>query len=233
MQTEVIMKKIIICFFILITKIFSQEFIVDKVSGEVLVMKGTEESWSQIKAGQKLSFNDFISTTEKSFIHLSNKDSRFILKNNSAVNLSAVKKMTLNELMLALAAEDIRNIPAKKNNNNLKNTAVYGKEENAEKKLMPTVKDLGDKRINGAKQLAESGYKESALLVAKETYRKYPETKNNFEARLYFVDLMLGLRMNNEAITELTELKAAKLGGAFIGAVDSRLTQIKNENIGK
>lgn len=227
------MRKIIAALILLFIKVAAQEFAVDKVSGVVMAMKGTEENWVQIKAGQKLSIHDLISTSEKSFVQLSNKDSKFILKNNSAVNLSAVKKMTLNELLLALAAEDIRNIHIKRNNENLKNTAVYGKDESSVKKMYPAAKDLGNKRINGAKQLIENGYKESALLVAKETFRKYPETKNNMEARLYFIDLMLTLNMKNEAASELTDLRVTNKNSSYLGAIDARLIKIKNESVGK
>lgn len=227
------MKKIIILSALVFINISAQEFNVDKVSGEVMVLNGTDENWIQVKAGQKLSIHDFISTSEKSFIQLSSKESKFILRNNSAINLSAVKKMTINELLLALAAEDVRSIPAKKNNEGMRNTAVYGTEETTGKKMIPAVKDLGNKKINGAKQLVENGFKESALLVAKETYRKYPYTKNNFDNRLYFVDLMLALNMKNEAAAELSELKSSKLNSGNLSAIDSRLLKIKSESVGK
>jgi hypothetical protein len=218
---------------ILAAKLFAQEFTVEKVSGDVLVLHGAEENWAQVRSGQTLNASDFISVAEKSFIQLSGKSGRFILKNNSAVNLSAIKKMSLNELMLALAAEEIRNIPDNRNQNSTKNTAVYGKEETAGKKLSVLNNKLGNMRINGARQLAETGYRESALLVARETYRKYPATKSNIENRLFFIDLFISLKMNNEAIAELTELTNYKLGNSSSTEVESRLARLKSENLAK
>jgi hypothetical protein len=224
------MKKILLIILFYITPLFAQEFIIEKISGNVLVMKGTAEEWISVKTGQKLSGDDLIATAGKSFIQLSNKEGRFILQSNSALNLNAVKKLSINELLLALAAEEIRNIPSGKSKSGLKNTAVYGKEESRGKILVPSLKELGNKKINGARQLAESGYKESALVVAKETYRKYPETKSNFEDRLYFVDIMMNLNLKSEAASELKDIKDAKPNVAVIKEVDLRLDRIKEEN---
>jgi hypothetical protein len=225
------MKNVIILILILFINLNAQDFTVEKISGDVFVMSGTEEEWTKVKIGQKLNKNDLISTSEKSLIRLSSKEGKFLLQSNSALNLSSVKKITLNELLLALAAEEIRNIPSKKNNSDLNNTAVYGKEETLSKKEITLSSKLGSKKINGAKQLAESGYKESALLVAKETYRKYPETKTNLENRLYFVDLMLELKLKNEAVADLTEMKNSSSSGSSIKGVEERITLIRDENI--
>jgi len=224
------MKKILAIVIILFVRLSAQEFIVEKVSGNVSIMRGTEEEWKTVQWGQKLTTSDLITTGEKSYVQLSNHNGQFILQSNSALNLSNVKKLTINELLLALAAEEIRNIPAKKNNSNLKNTAVYGNESSNSKIMAPSLKELGFKKINGSKQLAESGYKESALVVAKETFRKYPETKTNIEDRLYFVDLMLNLRLKNEAAAELMEIKKLTPGNMLMKEIDSRLIKIREEN---
>jgi hypothetical protein len=224
------MKKCMFLFLIISLNLFAQEFVVDKISGSVSVMKDTEEEWTQVKSGQKLTKNDLVSTSEKSYIQLSSKDSKFLLKSNSAVNLSAIKKMTLNELILALAAEEIRNIPSNKKNGNMKNTAVYGKEENSDAKVVPETKELGIKKINGAKQLAENGFKESALVVAKETFRKYPNTKQNLSDRLYFVDQMINLKLRNEASAEINDMKNYKPALNILKELDTRLEKLKQES---
>ena len=156
-----------------------------------------------------------------------NNGSRFILQGNSALELSAIKKITLNELLIALAMEEIRNVPKSNGIQTTRNTAVYGKEVTVNKISPLTARGLGFKKLNGAKQLAQSGYKESSLIVAKEIYRKYPETKLNIDDRLYFVDLLMQLNLMNEAETDLNKIKNMKLNPEESAKVTKRLNKIK------
>jgi len=227
------MKKILIVLFFAAFNLFAQEFTVEKVSGEVQAMIGTSEEWIKVKVGQKLSGSDLIATNEKAFIQLASQGNKFILQSNSALGLSAIKKITLNELLLALAMEEIRNVPKTNGGQSTRNTAVYGKEVAANKVNITPMRDLGFKKLNGAKQLAQSGYKESAIIVAKETFRKYPETKSKFEDRLYFVDLMLQLNLNNEAAAELNPMRTMQLNVNQINEIDSRLKKINEKEISR
>ncbi|MEJ5351109.1 MAG: hypothetical protein WHS65_05925 [Melioribacteraceae bacterium] len=204
------MKKIFLIF-ISITSIYAQSFVVEKVSGNVQALIGLNEEWTKVKVGQLLKGSDLISTGEKSLVQLNNNGVRFILQSNSALNINNIKRLSLNELLLALAMEEIRNVPKIKEDNSRRNTAVYGEKVESVTGDKSIFNDLGVKKLNGAKQLAINGYKESAILLAKETYRKYPDTKTRIDDRLFFVNLMIELHLLNEASSELNELKKMKL----------------------
>ncbi len=221
------MKKIIFILFVFTIDILAQEYTVEKVSGNVQALIGTSENWIKVAAGQKLYGTDLISTDEKSFVQLAAKENRFILQSNSVLGLSSIKKMTLNDLLLALAMEEIRNVPKTKSNQLTRNTAVYGNEVSTGKAAPVTVSDIGLKKINGAKQLAQNGFTESAILVAKETFRKYPETKAQINDRVYFADLMIRLNLMNEAETELNQISSQRLSVQDKKEVTSRLDKIK------
>ncbi|MCL6097021.1 MAG: hypothetical protein M1391_00420 [Bacteroidetes bacterium] len=221
------MKKIIFILFILSVNILAQEYTVEKVSGNVQALIGTAENWVKVSVGQKLLGTDLISTDDKSFVQLANKENRFILQSNSALGLNSIKKMSLNELLLALAMEEIRNVPKTKGSQFTRNTAVYGSEVSAGKAGVVHVSDIGMKKINGARQLAQNGFTGSAILVAKETYRNYPETKNQIRDRIYFVDLMLQLNLLNEAETELNRIIAQPLNPDERKEITARLDKIK------
>lgn len=227
------MKKTILILFILIINIKAQEYTVEKISGNVQALIGTSENWIKVAEGQKLKGTDLISTGEKSFIQLADKENRFILQSNSALALSSIKKMSLNELLLALAMEEIRNVPKTKSNQFTRNTAVYGSELSSSKPASVSVNDIGIKKINGAKQLAQNGFKESAILVAKETFRKYPETKNQIRDRIYFADLMMKLNLLNEAETELNRISAMSLNSEDKKEVNDRLEKIRQAALNK
>jgi len=197
--------KVAVLFFALSLTITAQIFKVEKVNGEVLVLKGTSENYSPVKAGDELSAKDMIITGEKAAVHLRKGTEKFILKNNSALNLNSIKKLSINELLLALAMEEIKAVP-KKSNSEMKNTAVYGSSRNNSSLKNISPSGLGLKKLNGAKQLAESGFIESAILSAREIFRRHPETRKAVTERLYFARLFESLNLTDEAYNEYSAI---------------------------
>ncbi|NOX66942.1 MAG: hypothetical protein GXO85_14385 [Chlorobi bacterium] len=216
----------------LIIMIFStiasgQQFKVDKVKGKVLVQRGTEEEFTQLQKGDILNGDDLIITEKSSFIQLDKDGSKFILDENSALGLNYLKKISINDLLLALAMEEIRNVPKTKTNSITKNTAVYGAETTVENPVVVSENSLGVKKINGAKQLAKNGYTESAIIVAKETYRKYPYTSKNVDDRIYFANLLVSLNLNNEALDEYSAISNLNLTNTQKQKVEQGIEKIK------
>ncbi len=205
------MKHIIILTLLFASILFAQDFKVNKITGKVLVQKGIEDSFAPVKIGDVLNGSDLIITEENSFIQLERENNRFILKANSALGLNHIRNISVNDLLLALAMEEIRNIPTNKQNGIEKNTAVYGENisTNVEGKL--PINKLGKMKINGAKQLSENGFNESAIIVSKDTFRKYPSTKLNFEDRIYFANLLEELNLFNETLDEYKSISKLAL----------------------
>ncbi|VAX18797.1 hypothetical protein MNBD_IGNAVI01-598 [hydrothermal vent metagenome] len=222
------MKRYIILIVMVLSTIASgQQFKVDKVKGKVLVQRGTEEKFTQLKKGDILDGNDLIITERNSFIQLDKDGNKFILDENSALGLNYLKKISINDLLLALAMEEIRNVPKTENNGIAKNTAVYGEETTVENSIASGSNSLGTKKINGAKQLAKNGYTESAIIVAKETYRKYPYTSKNADDRIYFAKLLSSLQLNNEALEEYNAIIKLNLTNKQKQKVEQELEKIK------
>lgn len=219
-------------YIILIVMVFStiasgQQFKVDKVKGKVLLQRGTEEEFTQLQKGDILNGDDLIITEKSSFIQLDKDGSKFILDENSALGLNYLKKISINDLLLALAMEEIRNVPKTKTNSITKNTAVYGAETTVENPVVVSENSLGVKKINGAKQLAKNGYTESAIIVAKETYRKYPYTSRNVDDRIYFANLLSSLDLNNEALEEFSAVSKMNLTDDQRKKVDKEIEKIE------
>ena len=59
---------IILIIVILSTIVIGQQFKVDKIKGKVLVQRGTEEEFTQLKSGDVLNGDDLIITEKNSFI---------------------------------------------------------------------------------------------------------------------------------------------------------------------
>ena len=90
---------------------------------------------------------------------------------------------------------------------------------------------FGIKRINGAVQLAENGFKESAVVTAKETFRKYPSTKEMANYRIYFASLLYDFGLYDEAYDEFTSIKELKLSDKEKSNVEEKLSQL-NKKLG-
>jgi hypothetical protein len=220
------MKKII-CFVLFTASIcFAQTFEVEKVNGKVKMLSNGSEQWQEVKTNSKISSNSILSTEKNSSVKIKSDDVIFTLKESSAISMTNIKKMTLDELVLALAMENVINTPRNSPKKNSESTKVYGEKLSGE--TLNTIKsnDFGLKRLNGAKQLSENGMKESAVITAKEVYRKYPETKKDAVTRIYFADLMFECGLYEEAYDEFNEIKSLKLNQGQISYVTEKLNQI-------
>jgi hypothetical protein len=204
----------------------AQQFKVEKVSGNVSILRGTSEEFTTVNNGDMLSGTDLLVTDVNSYVQLANENGRFILKGNSALNLLNIKEVSINDLILALTMEEIRNIPSNKSGNT-KNTAVYGTQEGETGTMEIDENIIGIKKLNGAKQLAESGYEESAIIVAKETYRKHPITRSRIDERIYFADLLAGLTLYGEALAEYNQVQQYELTGKQRETVLNNVAKIK------
>lgn len=203
----------------------SQDFTVSDIKGTVLVQKGISEEFEPVSTGDILHSSDLLVTDKNSLIQLVNESRRFILKSNSALGLNYIKEISLNDLLLALAMEEVRSIP-KGDGKVSKSTAVYGSKETNSVPESFAASSLGIKRINGARQLAESGYKEASVIAAKETFRKYPSTRQVFKDRIYFADLLRDLGLNREALTEYNDIAGMKIKPEETVLLNARIEEV-------
>ncbi|MCW8849492.1 MAG: hypothetical protein OQJ81_05875 [Melioribacteraceae bacterium] len=221
------MKTIIIILITFLTS-FAQEYTVEKFTGTVKVLKGSAEKWENIKLNDKLSENDLVLAEDKSSLTLLKNDQKFVLKSNAAIGINHIRKVSINDLILALTLEEIRNVPKIKRNNLSKNTAVYGTEI-AESNISVKDNDLGEKKINGAKILNESGYRESSLIAAREVFRNYPDISTDFNSRIYFANVLIELGLYQEALSEFQRINKLKLTNEEKAILYSKNEEISNK----
>lgn len=218
--------KILLILIIFSATVAAQQIKVIEVKGDVKYQSGTSEKWVDIKNGDVLQPNGFVSTGKNSSVKIDDKESKITIGEMSAVSISSIKKMTTDELLLALAMEDMINAPPKNAIENSKSTATYGEKETIEKTNQSKSNDFGVKRLNGAVQLADNGFKESSVVFAKETYRKYPETKLIASYRIFFADVLYQKGLYEEALGDFLEIRNLELSDKQISEVDSRIDSI-------
>ena len=221
-------------YFLLFVMLFAsitnaQTFEIERVTGNVKFISGSDNQWKDLTQGMKITSNTIIATEVNSTVKLKVNDVLFTLKESSAIAVSNIKKMNVDELLLALAMENIINAPRKRNSDKSNNTAVYGtKITDPESIIEPSI-EFGTKRLNGARQLAENGMKESAIITAMEVYRKYPETKTNAANRIYFGDLLFEKKLYEEAYDQYNEIESLSLNNVQQQHVSDKLEEISKK----
>jgi hypothetical protein len=224
------MKKIFLLVITITSLTFCQSFKVDKVTGTVKAL-GSNDNWIEVQEGTTLSQNSILVADKKSSVKISGEGINFTLKESSAIPVSSIKKMTIDELLLALAMEDMINAPRKKENDNGKSTAVYGSKEGGNESDITSPDDFGIKRINGAVQLAENGFKESAIVTAKETFKKYPLTREMANYRIYFANLLYDFGLYEEALDEYDSIIKLKLSEKEKSEVANKISVLNKKLI--
>ena len=204
----------------------AQTFKVESVSGDVKYQQGGSESWAILKTGETVGDDVVISTGDNSSVLLKGENGQFKLGELAAVSVSNIKTMNIDELLLALAMDDIMNAP-KKIEKSSDNTAVYGSEEGKDKEPMIKSNDFGIKRLNGAVELAGNGLEESAVVAARETFRKYPGTKEIPSYRIYFANILYDKGLYEEALDEYVDIQKLKLTDKEKAEINEKTGSIK------
>jgi len=192
------------------SSLLAQTFTVEKVSGIVTYQENGNEKWGNLEEGFVLNDNAIISTSENSTVQLGKQGLTFSLDEWSAISISSIKTMSIDDLLLALAFEDMLNAP-KDIKESSDHTAVYGTREGETNSIQIRSEDFGIKRLNGAVRLAELGFQESAVVAAKETFRKYPDTKPLPGYRLYFANILYDKGLYEEALGEYKSISGLSI----------------------
>ena len=211
---------------LLVPSLIAQDFKTTNVKGNVKYRSGTSEVWLEVGEGTVLRSDDFVITGSKSSIQIKGSENIINLAEYSAVSIASIKTMSTDELLLALAMEEMINAPKPNGKNNSSNTAVYGNKEGQNTNPEMKADDFGIKRLNGAMQLAKNGFKESSVVFAKETYRKYPDSKQIPSYRIFFADILYEKGLYEEALGEYLDIAKLELNKEEKSKVEAQTQSI-------
>lgn len=214
------------------------EIVVQRTQGDVTVRQGMTEVWNRVAVGDALRPDDTMKTGSKSSATIivtghrgDGATKRINLPPEVIVDMSDVRELTPEELMLKLAMERVRSAPYewKTNDLNIPNVSVvHGTDKEVDTAPVENALATGILQINGTQVLFENGFYSTCALKAMEVFRLYPPLGNRFENRLMVAESLERAQLKGEALTEYgVALRLPGITAAQENLVRSRMAQLR------
>ncbi len=210
------MKQILIlCFVLACCAAFAeaQDIVVQRLQGDVAVRHGVTESWTHVAVGDVLRPDDSMKTGKKGSAVLtapvngSGTMKRITLPPEVIVDLSDVRDLSQEELMLKLTMERVRASSYQWKNDELhipNASVVHGENRADAAPLADNDPQSGILQWNGARVLYDNGFYSTCALKAIELFRLYPSVGKNFENHLMAAEALEKANLKGEALSEYT-----------------------------
>ncbi len=194
-----------------------QQVVIRKMQGDVTVRHGVTEVWAPVVQGDVLRPDDSMKTGKKGSALLVVSASGasapamkvISLPPEVIVDVSDIRDLTQEELMLKLTMEKVRASSYHWKNDELRipnASVVHGQNQGGG--AVPGENDpaTGELQINGARVLFNNGYFSTCALRSMEIFRLYPQLGSVFDNRLMMADALAKANLRSEALSEYTEL---------------------------
>jgi hypothetical protein len=210
------------------------QFKVVNVKGDVSVRHGVNEQWVAVAQGDVLKPEDSIRLAKKSSATLLTENkTRLQIPEMTVLDLSDLRMLTQEELLLKLAMERVRIVPDKGRENDFhipRTTTMHGSNMGASDAGLPVGVNTGVMQINGVKVLYNNGFYATSVLKAKEIFRLVPQTAAMIDARLLVAGALEKMDVKAEALTEYTEIAREQLSQSQRSVVEGKIAQLKRNH---
>jgi len=201
--------------------------------GNVYVRHNVEEQWVPVSVGDVLKPEDSMRLDQKSTATIViDGNKKLTLPELVIVDLSDLRMLTQEDLLLKLAMEHIRSIPIDKRDNEFKitrTTSVHSPSKENKPVRITVKRELGELQLNGTKVLYDNGFYATCVLRAKEVFRLFPDLSKRFDGRLLIGTALEMLKLNGEAFGEYTSLLEEQLSTEQRAIVKKKLAQLRKE----
>jgi hypothetical protein len=185
------------------------EIQVVKTSGEVSVRQGVTEVWTRVAVGDVLRPDDSMKTGPKGSALLAVRMDagtvkRITLPPEVIVDLSDIRDLTQEELLLKLTMEKVRSSPYEwkgEKDGNANASVIHGSNRAA---LSSAENDpaVGTMQLRGTRVLYENGFYSTSALRAMEVFRLYPSLGREFSNRLLLAEALESAKLRGESLNE-------------------------------
>jgi hypothetical protein len=205
---------------------------VSSVKGDVYVRHNVQEQWVRVAVGDILKPEDSMKLEkESSATVLIDGTNKLTLPELVIVDLSDLRTLSQEELLLKLAMERIRSVPAGQQDEERqipKTTTVYGKLRPSMESLSSPPPPAAVLQLNGTHLLFEKGFYATCVLKAKGLMRQYPDLPGRLDALLMVAGALEKMKLDGEALSEYLSIPTTGISPqqqAFIKDRIARLMQ--------
>lgn len=181
---------------------------VKKLNGIAQVRHGAQEVWEKLSVGDTLRPTDTIFLDKNSYIEIEGGKTFFKSNGSLIVNISDLRRLTKEELLLQLAFEEMKATPEMKKDKpkNARSTGIYGADIEKEKAGLKAGWNSAKFWASGVKALFENGFYETASIRAKDLMSRFDELKDDIELKMIIATSLEKLELYGEAISELNKI---------------------------
>jgi len=211
-----------------------QNIIVRKIHGDVSVRHGVTEAWTKVSVGDVLKPDDTMRIgVEGRADLLAGGGKHLVLPPEVLVDMSDVRDLTPEELMLKLTMEKVRSSSYqwKSDEMHIPNApVVHGADRTPSDPLIENKSEIGRFEWNGAKVLFDNGYYSTSALKAMDVLRRYPQLGENPENRLLVAEALEKANLRREAMNEYISIsRSASMTEVQQLLVQSRIRKLQKQ----
>jgi len=213
---------------------FGQGTVVKKMHGDVSVRHGVTEVWTSVSVGDVLKPDDTIKIGKKGSATLIGAAKRIVLPAEVMVDMSDIRDLTQEELMLKLTMERVKasSYKWKSEELNIPNaTVVHGSSKEHSSPLGENDLETGTLQLNGAKVLYSNGFYSTCALKALDVFRRFPPLGVKFDNRLIVAQSLEKANLRGEALSEYVFLaKSEILTPEQSDKVRTKISQLRKQS---
>lgn len=204
-----------------------------KAQGDVAVRVGVTETWTAARVGDALSPDATVRTGKQSsaVILLPSANRKILLPAEVILDISDIRELTQEELMLKLTMEKVRSSSYEwktKEMNIPGTTVVHGSARDKKEAVAAANQETGIQEMNGTRVLFENGFYSTGALRAMSVLRRYPSLGEQFENRLLVAQALEQANLKSEALAEYVTLsQSLELNKQQKDLVQTRIARLK------
>jgi len=187
--------------------------VVQAIQGDVSVRHGVTEVWTKVAVGDVLRPDDTMKTGKRGSAAIVVPSSqagtaaarKVVLPAEVIVDMSDVRDLTQEELMLKLTMEKVRASSYQWKSDDLQvpnADVVHGADRSSTQVLSASDPATGVLELNGARVLYDNGFFATCALKGMEIFRLYPPLGKEFRNRLLVAEALEKAHLRGEAMNE-------------------------------